>query len=220
MDFEYIYLFIFIIIIIILFSIFYYYYWEPSQSNIAKYKLSLLNDETIFDDTFTQTLNMNTLVTNRKTLYVPQLGYGLSFVWDMYIPTLNGNDKWQTSFNRIKPIISMMDSPVISYHPKKNYISIVLKYRNNPFYAQFAEVKFDNVKPQNWSNYIVVIENRNIKLFINKKLVALKILPSVPVVYDIQSEIVLGDINNNFQGKVKNMSLYPYPLSLDEIELV
>ena len=220
MDFEYIYLFIFIIIIIILFSIFYYYYWEPSQSNIAKYKLSLLNDETIFYDTFTQTLNMNTLVTNRKTLYVPQLGYGLSFVWDMYIPTLNGNDKWQTSFNRIKPIISMMDSPVISYHPKKNYISIVLKYRNNPFYAQFAEVKFDNVKPQNWSNYIVVIENRNIKLFINKKLVALKILPSVPVIYDIQSEIVLGDINNNFQGKVRNMALYPYPLSIDEVELV
>jgi len=220
MDFEYIYLFIFIIIIIILFSIFYYYYWTPSQSNIVKYKISLLNDEIVFDDTFTQTLNMNTLVANRKTLYVPQLGYGLSFVWDMYIPTLNGNDKWQTSFNRIKPIISMMDSPVISYHPKKNYISIVLKYRNNPFYAQFAEVKFENVKPQNWSNYIVIIENRNIKLFINKKLVALKILPSVPVVYDIQSEIVLGDINNNFQGKVRNMALYPYPLSIDEVELV
>ena len=113
-----------------------------------------------------------------------------------------------------------MDSPVISYHPKKNYISIVLKYRNNPFYAQFAEVKFENVKPQNWSNYIVIIENRNIKLFINKKLVALKILPSVPVIYDIQSEIVLGDINNNFQGKVRNMALYPYPLSIDEVELV
>jgi hypothetical protein len=220
MEFEYIYLFMFIIIIIILFIIFYYYYWEPSQSNLVNYKLSLLNDETIFDDTFTQTINVNTLVANRKTLYVPQLGYGLTFVWDMYIPTLNGNDKWQTSFNRIKPIISMMDSPVISYHPKKNYLSIVLKYRNNPFYAQFAEVKFENVKPQNWSNYIVIIENRNIKLFINKKMVAIKILPSVPVIYDIQSEISLGDINNNFQGKVRNMVLYPYPLSIDEIELV
>lgn len=220
MNFEYIYLFIFIIIIIILFIIFYYYYWEPSQSNLVNYKISLLNDEKLFDDTFTQTLTINTLVPNRKTLYVPQLGYGLTFVWDMYIPSLNGNDKWQTSFNHIKPIISMMDSPVISYHPKKNYLSIVLKYRNNPFYAQFAEVKFENIKPQNWSNYIVIIENRNIKLFINKKMVALKILPSVPVIYDIQSEIILGDINNNFQGKVRNMVLYPYPLSMDEIELV
>ena len=220
MNFEYIYLFIFIIIIIILFIIFYYYYWEPSQSNLVKYKLLLLNDEKLFDDTFTQTITINTLVPNRKTLYVPQLGYGLTFVWDMYIPSLNGNDKWQTSFNRIKPIISMMDSPVISYHPKKNYLSIVLKYRNNPFYAQFAEVKFENIKPQNWSNYIVIIENRNIKLFINKKMVAIKILPSVPVIYDIQSEIILGDINNNFQGKVRNMVLYPYPLSINEIELV
>ena len=220
MNFEYIYLFIFIIIIIILFIIFYYYYWEPSQSNLVKYKLLLLNDEKLFDDTFTQTITINTLVPNRKTLYVPQLGYGLTFVWDMYIPSLNGNDKWQTSFNRIKPIISMMDSPVISYHPKKNYLSIVLKYRNNPFYAQFAEVKFENIKPQNWSNYIVIIENRNIKLFINKKMVAIKILPSVPVIYAIQSEIILGDINNNFQGKVRNMVLYPYPLSINEIELV
>ena len=50
-------------------------------------------------------------------------------------------------------------------------------------------------------------------------MVAIKILPSVPVVYDIQSEIVLGD-NNNFQGKVRNMALYPYPLSIDEVELV
>ena len=76
------------------------------------------------------------------------------------------------------------------------------------------------IKPQKWSKYILIIENRNIKLYINNILSATKILPSVPVIYDIQSEIVLGDINNNFQGKVKNMALYPYPLSLDEIELI
>ena len=220
MELEYLYVIAIITILIILFSIFYYYYWVPAQSNVNKYKITLLNDETIFDEAYTNTISMVTQVVDRDTLYIPKLGYGLSFVWDMYIPSLSGNDKWQTSFNRIKPIISMGDSPVISYHPKKNYLSIVLKYRNNPFYAQFAEIKFDTIKPQKWSKYILIIENRNIKLYINNILLATKILPSVPVIYDIQSEIVLGDINNNFQGKVKNMSLYPYPLSLDEIELV
>ena len=44
------------------------------------------------------------------------------------------------------------DSPVISYHPKKNYLSIVLKYRNNPFYAQFAEIKFDTLNLKNGLN--------------------------------------------------------------------
>ena len=220
MELEYLYVIAIITILIILFSIFYYYYWVPAQSNVNKYKITLLNDETIFDEAYTNTISMVTQVVDRDTLYIPKLGYGLSFVWDMYIPSLSGNDKWQTSFNRIKPIISMGDSPVISYHPKKNYLSIVLKYRNNPFYAQFAEIKFDTIKPQKWSKYILIIENRNIKLYINNILLATKILPSVPVIYDIQSEIVLGDLNNNFQGKVKNMSLYPYPLSLDEIELV
>jgi len=220
MESEYLYIIGIITILIILFSIFYYYYWSPAKTNVNKYKITLLNDETIFDEAYTNTISMVTQVVDRDTLYIPKLGYGLSFVWDMYIPSLGGNDKWQTSFNRIKPIISMADSPVISYHPKKNYLSIVLKYRNNPFYAQFAEIKFDTIKPQKWSKYILIIENRNIKLYINNILSATKILPSIPVIYDIQSEVVLGDINNNFQGKVKNMALYPYPLSLDEIELV
>jgi len=220
MESEYLYIIASITILILLFSIFYYYYWSPAQSNINKYKITLLNDETLFDESYTNTIPMLTQVTDRDTLYIPKLGYGLSFVWHMYIPSLGSNDKWQTSFNRIKPIISMADSPVISYHPKKNYLSIVLKYRNNPFYAQFAEIKFDTIKQQTWSKYIVIIENRTIKLYINNILSAIKILPSVPVIYDIQSEIVLGDINNNFQGKVKNMALYPYPLSIDELKLV
>ena len=213
-------LYISIIILIILFGLFYYYYWIPNQSNISKYKINLITDEISFDETYTNTISLQTQVTNRKTLYVPKLGYGLSFVWDMYIPSLSGNDKWQTTYNRIKPIISMQDSPVIAYHPKKNYLSIVLKYRNNPFYAQFAEIKFENIKPQRWSKYILIIENRNIRLYIDNVLVSTKTLPSVPVIYDIQSEIILGDMNNNFRGKIRNASFYPYPLTYDEIQLV
>ena len=217
---EILYISISIVILIILFGLFYYYYWIPNQSNISKYKINLITDEISFDETYTNTISLQTQVTNRKTLYIPKLGYGLSFVWDMYIPSLSGNDKWQTTYNRIKPIISMQDSPVIAYHPKKNYLSIVLKYRNNPFYAQFAEIKFENIKPQRWSKYILIIENRNIRLYIDTILVSTKTLPSVPVIYDIQSEIILGDMNNNFRGKIRNASFYPYPLTYDEIQLV
>jgi hypothetical protein len=217
---EILYISISVVILIILFGLFYYYYWIPNQSNISKYKINLITDEISFDETYTNTISLQTQVTNRKTLYIPKLGYGLSFVWDMYIPSLSGNDKWQTTYNRIKPIISMQDSPVIAYHPKKNYLSIVLKYRNNPFYAQFAEIKFENIKPQRWSKYILIIENRNIRLYIDTILVSTKTLPSVPVIYDIQSEIILGDMNNNFRGKIRNASFYPYPLTYDEIQLV
>ena len=216
---------IIIIVVIIIFIIlflfgFYYYYWLPSQSNVSKYKIQLITSETIFDENYYNTFKTSVLVTNRNTFIVPKLGYGISFAWDMYIPAQSSSDKWQNSYNTLKPIISMNDSPVISYHPKKNYLSIVLKYRNNPFYAQFAEIKFKDMKLQKYSHYVLVIDNRNIRLYIDGAIASLKILPSIPVVYDMNSEIVLGEKNNNFLGKINNLSVYPYPLSNDEISIV
>ena len=208
MDTSYLYIISLFIIIIILYVI--YYYVANRKTNVSMYNIPLITDEEIFNENYLNILHVQTLVTTRDTLFVPKLGYGLSFVWEMYIPSVNSSDNWQTSYNRLKPIISMSDSPIISYHPKKNYLSIVVKYRNNPFYAQFAEVRFDNIKPRKWSKYIVIIENRNIRLYIDDILVSTKQLPSLPVIYDIKSDIVLGQLNNNFQGKIRNLSLYPY----------
>ena len=222
METKYIYISIGILVIILLSVLFYYYYYAPNQTNVAIYNIPLITTEQHFNETYVSNiiLKAQPSVSSRNSLYVPKLGYGLTFVWEMYIPTLTSSDKWQTSYNRLKPIISMSDSPVISYHPKKNYLSVVLKYRNNPFYAQFAELKFEDIKPQRWSKYILIIENRNVKLYIDSLLVSVKTLPSVPVIYDIESTITLGNLNNNFQGKIKNASLYPYPLSYTEIDLI
>jgi hypothetical protein len=222
MNSKIIYIVIGIIVFILLCILFYYYYYAPNQSNVAVYKIPLITDEIHFDEAYYNTiiLKAQPSVSTRDTLYVPKLGFGLSFVWEMYVPSVSSNDKWQTSYNRLKPIISISDSPVISYHPKKNYLSVVLKYRNNPFYAQFAELKYENIKPQRWSKYILIIENRDVKLYIDNLLVSVKTLPSVPVIYDIATNITLGNLNNNFQGKIRNASLYPYPLSYIEIDSV
>ena len=222
MEKKYIYILLAITVLILVCVLFYYYYYLPYQSNVTTYKIPLITNEIQFDESYYDTiiLRAQPSINSRDTLYVPKLGYGLSFVWEMYIPSVNSNDKWQTSYNRLKPIISMSDSPVISYHPKKNYLSVVLKYRNNPFYVQFAELKFEDIKLQRWSKYILIIENRNVKLYIDGFLLSVKTLPNVPVIYDITTNITLGNINNNFQGKIKNASLYPYPLTYNEIDSV
>ena len=213
------YLIVMVIIFILLCIAVYYYYWMPKQSNVNTYKIPLITSETIFDESYNSIIRLNTLV-SRNTLYVPKLGYGLTFSWEMYIPSLGGNDKWQTSYNHLKPIIAMNDSPIISYHPKKNYISITLKYRNNPFYAQFAEIKFEDIKLQKWVKYIIVIENRNISMYVDGILSSTKTLPSIISIGDLNTDIVLGEENNNFLGKIRNLTLYPYPLSYNEIGLI
>ena len=211
------YVCIMFVVLLGLIGIYYFYYYLPSKSNTSKYQISLLSTETVFDNNYEHSIQIATFVNNRSTLYIPKLGYGLTFAWEMYIPNLGGNDKWENSFNILKPIITMNDSPQISYHPKKNYLSIVMKYRDNPFYAQFAEIKFDKIKLQKWSKYILVINGRNIQLYIDGTLVSAQYLPSLPVIYDINSEIVLGQVNNNFLGKIRNLNLYPYPLSFPEV---
>jgi hypothetical protein len=71
-----------------------------------------------------------------------------------------------------------------------------------PFYAQFSEVKFKDIKLQKWAKYTLVIENRNIRLYIDNKLVSTKILPSIIAIGDIKSEIILGQVKNNYLGKI------------------
>ena len=211
------YILIIIFVLIIIFLVYYYYYYVQYYSNISKYQIKLFNDEIELTNEYENTFIIANLIPNRSTLYVPKLGYGLSFIWEMYIPNKNGNEKWNNSYNILKPIISMNDSPQISYHPKKNYLSIILKYRNNPFYAQYTELKYSKIKQQKWCKYILIINGRNIQLYIDGTIVLAQYLPSLPVIYDLTSEIALGKKNNNFLGKLRNLSLIPYPLSINEI---
>lgn len=213
----FLYIGIMIVALIGLIVLYYFYYYLPNQSNLTKYKISLLSTETVFDNNYENPMPIANLVSDRNTLYVPKLGYGLTFSWEMFIPNLSGNDKWQNSYNILKPILVMNDSPQISYHPKKNVLSIIMKYRDNPFYAQFFEVKFDKIKQQKWCKYILIINGRNIQLYIDGILVSAQSLPSLPVIYDITSEIVLGQKNNNFLGKIRNMNMYPYPILFSDI---
>ena len=203
--------------ILIIFILVYYFYLYTT-SNIQKYKIKLLADETTINNDYEEAFPIKTFITTRDTLYVPKLGYGLSFCWEMYIPNNNSNANWNHSYNNIKPIIYMDDSPQIGYHPKKNYLSIIIKYRNNPFYAQYNEIKITNIKQQKWSKYILIINGRTIQLYIDGKINTIQYLPSLPVIYDIKSDITIGKKNNNFLGKIRNLILIPYPITASDIQ--
>ncbi len=208
------------VILIAMFIAYYFYYYLPNTNNVNKYKIELLSTETEFNNEYENSMQVANLITTRSNLYVPKLGYGLTFSWEMFIPNLSGNDKWNNGFNILKPIITMNDSPQISYHPKKNYLSIILKYRDNPFRAQFAEIKFDKIKQQKWCKYILVINGRALQLYIDGILISADFLPSLPVIYDINSELILGQKNNNFLGKVRNVNMIPFPISHNDISIL
>jgi hypothetical protein len=213
-----IYGFFIFLFIAILFGL--YFFYKVKTTNVNKYGMMLLEGPIKLKEDFQQVLQVSSLVGTRNTLYVPYLGYGLSFTFEMYISGSNSNSEWRSSFNKLKPIIKMIDSPVISYQPKKNYLSIVLKYRDNPFLAKFAEIQYKNLKLQTWIKYIIVISSNNVRIYENGNLVKSKTLDAVPILYDYDSKIMLGQKNNNCLCKVRNMYMYPYPLASTEISSV
>lgn len=207
-------------ILAIFFGMYYYYYFMSSQTNAGQYKMLLLSGPVNFNEKFQQITTISSLLGKRPTLYVPYLGYGLSFVWEMNIPNNSGNNGWYSSYNQLKPILQIEDSPQIAYQPKKNYLSLILKYKDNPFLAKFTEIKYKNIKLQTWVKYLVIISSNNVKIYENGNIVLSRILDSVPVLYDYGSTIILGKPNNNCHCNIKNFYMYPYPLSINEINTV
>lgn len=138
-------------------------------------------------------------------------GHGITIIWEMYIPNASENRMYNSSFNKLKPIIRVGNSPQIYYHPNKGYLSIITKYTDNPFYSNYPEIKYDDVKLQKWEKYILVIKDRSINLFVDGKLKVASTLMSIPVI-DTNNIIKLGEYNNNFQGKIKNLKIIGYPL--------
>ena len=209
-----------IMLLLVMLVVYYFYYYLPSQSNIGKYQIPLLTGEITLDESYTQILQIANLVSSRPTLMVPKLGYGITFSWEMYIPNLASNAAWNNTFNVVKPIFTMQDSPQVGYNPKKNYLSVITKYRDNPFYAQFAEIKVPDLKQQKWCKYILAISGRTIQVWIDGTIVKTEYLPSLPVFYDIQSAITIGQANNNIHGRIRNLVMYPYPLSYNELQSI
>lgn len=142
---------------------------------------------------------------------IPGKGYGFTLIWEMNIPNQMENNMFNSTFNRLKPIIRFGDSPQIYYHPKHGYLSIIVKYTDNPFYSNYPEIKIKNIKLQKWQKYVLVFNDRNINLYIDGKLVSANTIMNVPEI-DTNNLIQLGEINNNFLGVIKNMRTIAYPI--------
>ena len=144
-------------------------------------------------------------------------GYGITLEWSMYIPNNSGSKYYNSSFNKLKNIITIGESPQIYYHPKNGYLSLIFKYLDNPFYSHYPEIKINDVPLQKWNKFVLVIDNRHIRVYMNKKIIKSLTLPNV-LILDF-NEINLGKKKNLYlEGLVKDISLYPYPLNHNELK--
>ena len=134
------------------------------------------------------------------------------------LPYVAPNKKWHSSFRNDKSIIQFGKSPMISYQPIQDKIVLRVLYKDNPTRVITEKIELDGII-ENWMHIVYVIQNRNISIYLNKKLIKTHTLKGVPILnFNNKSLVKFGEYNNNFNGLIENITLYEKILTSEEIK--
>ena len=136
----------------------------------------------------------------------------------------NGSGLWYTSFNKIKTIIKRLDdSLIIGYKPSTNNLVIKIRIKKLDIesgeldengnldlntesrlglHNNYEYIYVPNIPYQKWLQIAVLVDNRNVDILLNNKLVVSRILDNVPILTN--ESISIGEEFNNpnaFLGK-------------------
>jgi hypothetical protein len=205
-----------IIVSLVLALIYWSIYIRSSKTGtVADYKLSFITSPTIMAPDYEKSYLIPSLITDRKSFLVPGKGNGITIVMDIYINNTPMNANWGSSYKRSKPILQIGESPCVYYTPNTGDLSLVLKYRDNPYYSNYPEIIYPDLKLQKWNKLIIVVDNRNIRFYLNGNIVKSQTIDGVPIIYD--NDIKIGELNNNISGKIRQLDVYPLPVGPEDI---
>ena len=174
----------------------------PRKANIPFYKY-LISPNTWFNS-----LNKSSNILREKK-------ESLEFTYNIWIKVFNAEENldWQQSFETPKILLNRQYSPIILYVPKDNSLRVGMQ-TDIDTKITFYEIN-NFFKLQTWQNICLVLEERNLDIFLNGKLKVSYILPSVP--YLNTSPIQLFP-NYGFYAQVSLITYYNRALNIKEIK--
>jgi len=194
-------------LIIILGILLYLYYDELFKQKKEQMYQIIDNTPIDINEKFQKRFTITKIIKDREYLLKEGEGHGIQLYWEMYIPDIVNNYNWKSSYDKLKPIILFGESPHIFYHPKTGELTVVLKYRDNPYYAHYPHLKLE-IPLQKWNRILVKIDNREVTIYVNDKLELATTLMNVPIISMNYADVIqIGEKGNNIRGKLKNMKL-------------
>lgn len=174
----------------------------PRKANIPFYKY-LISPNIWFNS-----LNKSSNILNKKK-------ESLDFTYNIWIKVFNAEENldWNQSFDTPKILLNRQYSPIILYVPKDNSLRVGMQ-TDIDTKITFYEIN-NFFKLQTWQNICLVLEERNLDIFLNGKLKVSYILPSVP--YLNTSPIQLFP-NYGFYAQVSLITYYNRSLNIKEIK--
>jgi|SaaInlStandDraft_7_1057024.scaffolds.fasta_scaffold93675_2 hypothetical protein len=187
------------------------------KKNSTNDMVKLITDEKILDKSFNFSKIVYDIV-KRNKLTLANENNTIIITWQMYIPNIGGEFYWTSNYTKDKPIIRIGKSPHIYYNAKQNKLKIIAKYQHSTFDNHYPLIELSNINLQKWNTYTVIIQNYKIRIYINGKLQLSKQLDNGIDIDDYKtSNVMLGEVNNNLFGKIRNFNLHFKNLSHNKL---
>ena len=142
---------------------------------------------------------------------------GNQYSMSLWIKTSNipKNTVWDTTTKLPKTILFKDGSPnVVFIFP--NTIRIEIGYKDYEGSLDYYNFDFELYESQRWNNFIIVVNNRIVKIFKNKLLVKTKFIDNVPLI--TKKMLSIGKSKNNFLGYVGFIDYYNYSITRTQVE--
>lgn len=199
----------FVIIIIILLGTFLYLYSGVLFGFMKKENYPLVEENVKMDEDYQENVNMASIIGGKKVAFNDEgEGHGLSIYWEMYLENSQGNKGWNSRYDKLKPILKIGDTPHIYIDHKRSMLVVSLQYKDNPYHSHYPNIEVP-ISHQKWNSFLVVIDNRNVNIYLNNDLVKSVNLGNIPRLHTTADSIVqVGELNNNIKGEIRNLKLY------------
>lgn len=190
--------------------IYYVYYYKKDDSTTP---IDLIVTDTHFANEYARTINLQNIIKNRDIVLATGQGYGITLECEMHIKNLSSNANWHGNFDSYRPVFRLGTSVQLMYNPKLNKFSFFLKCKKDENTIVYPDINIANPPLQKWFKLVIRTQDRTVDAYIDGQNVVSFLLPCVPL-YN-SGNVYLGESNNNFNGQVRKMKLYLYPLKID-----
>ena len=139
---------------------------------------------------------------------------GIEFSYDFWILVESYEYKkgeWKHVFHKGNSTSMPTRAPGVYLHPNKNSMRIYMNTLDDPF----EHVDIDNLPLRKWVHVAVVLENKDLKVYINNQLKKSLKLSSLP---RQNYGNFWMNINGGFEGYLSNVRYYSYAIDFNEID--
>lgn len=197
---------IFLITILILLVLTPYIYYKIITR--SSQKISIQEDEVILDNEFSQKYP--------STLFpVSQVGTRYTLAFSLYANNYTESSVWGDRFNKPKGILTRYGAPNVFMIPKTNTLRVSVIYKNKLNIKESYDFEIKDFKYQRWEHVTLTVNDRDASLYLNGKLIKGVKLPNVPWIPI--KPMIIGQKNNNFNGKIKNVVYVNDALMINEV---